>query len=613
MALRAATNIILPMSYIALARSWRPRIFSELIGQEAIKKALINSLDQKRLHHAYLFTGTRGVGKTSIARLFAKALNCEKGVSSTPCLQCNACEGVEQGNFIDLIEIDGASKTRVEDTRELLENVDYAPVVGRFKIYLIDEVHMLSQHSFNALLKTLEEPPEHVKFLLATTDPQKLPLTVLSRLLQFHLKPLTDELISTQLQQILVKENITFDISGINLLAKAAKGSMRDALSLLDQIITGIDSHIAISDVRIILGYTQKDYALYILIALAELSAEKLLNIAKEIAKEGGNVIYVLEELIGYLHKIAIYQILEPQYNEPKNIKDKNAPFTGQADDIKTLSLYFSPEEIQLFYQIGVKGLEELHLAPSRMIGFEMTLLRMYAFMPSNCAPSPSSISNITNMSVNTEINTNNSSKSLPKEPTANVSTTPEQKATEIKSETETEIEIEIKSENTNSLNNKQEKTLIHTEENTISNEVEAELIKNICDNNEIEVPNSTNTEITPENWKDIIPELKLIGLSLNIALHSSFISKNNNNILLKVHPKYKPSLTPTITKRIEDGLSNYYKEKIRLTIEENQQSTKNSLKNDEHFKNDEFFKQLQQEFSAALVKNSITVTEDDL
>lgn len=372
MAFRAAAQLEKSqMSYLALARKWRPRTFSQLVGQEHINKALIKSLNQQRLHHAYLFTGTRGVGKTSVARLLAKALNCERGISAEPCLQCDACLGIEQGHFIDLIEIDGASRTRVEDTRELLENVQYNPTQGRFKIYLIDEVHMLSQHSFNALLKTLEEPPAHVKFLLATTDPQKLPVTVLSRCLQFSLKHLPIDLISRQLQQILENEQLPYEIDAVELIAKAAKGSMRDALSLLDQAIASADNILLAAEVKTILGYTQQDYAMQILQALVAADGTQLIVVSRQIAQESGHFCYVLDELLDYLHQIMICQCLVG-----------GNPLINSRSELQNLAKQLSPEDIQLFYQIGIRGSEEIHLAPTLSIGFEMTLLRMLAFKP---------------------------------------------------------------------------------------------------------------------------------------------------------------------------------------------------------------------------------------
>lgn len=366
------------MSYIALARKWRPRTFAELIGQEHVTQALVNSLTRNRLHHAYLFNGTRGVGKTSIARLFAKAINCEQGSSSEPCLTCETCFAIEQGRYIDLIEIDAASKTRVEDTRELLDNVSYAPTQGRFKVYLIDEVHMLSTHSFNALLKTLEEPPAHVKFLLATTEPQKLPMTVLSRCLQFHLKPLTPQRLQQHLEHILTQEKITFDSEALQLIAQSAQGSVRDALSLLDQMIALSDGSIHAATVKNILGYTHTDYSLKLLEALSSNDAASLLDLSKRINEEGGQYQYVLDELLSQLHQISVIQALS------------NTSSHGlAAPELQLLSKSFTPEDTQLLYQIALKGSQDISLAPTLTVGFEMTLLRMHAFRPASIAATP--------------------------------------------------------------------------------------------------------------------------------------------------------------------------------------------------------------------------------
>ena len=359
------------MSYIALARKWRPQNFNQLVGQDHVNRTLINSLDQQRLHHAYLFTGTRGVGKTSVARLLAKALNCEKGITSNPCLQCDACVAIEQGRFVDLIEIDAASKTRVEDTRELLENVQYATSNARFKIYLIDEVHMLSQHSFNALLKTLEEPPSHVKFLLATTDPQKLPITVLSRCLQFNLKHLTPDIIASQLQHIMKEEGRSCSEEALLLIAKAARGSMRDALSILDQVLVSTDQTIAAPEVKAVLGYTQQDYAIQLLKALINQDPATIVTISRQIASEGGHFNYVLDEMIHDLHEITLHQTLPAAHS-----------LLLASSDIQMLATQISPNDTQLFYQIALKGAQDMMLAPTLPLGFEMTLLRMLSFRP---------------------------------------------------------------------------------------------------------------------------------------------------------------------------------------------------------------------------------------
>ncbi|MDI9818772.1 MULTISPECIES: DNA polymerase III subunit gamma/tau [unclassified Legionella] len=553
------------MSYLALARKWRPRTFSQLVGQEHINKALINSLNQQRLHHAYLFTGTRGVGKTSVARLLAKALNCEQGISANPCLQCDACLAIEQGRFIDLLEIDGASRTRVEDTRELLDNVQYAPTNGRFKIYLIDEVHMLSQHSFNALLKTLEEPPAHVKFLLATTDPQKLPVTVLSRCLQFTLKHLPAQLISQHLQAILNEENIPFEPEAIDILAKAAKGSMRDALSLLDQAIATCNDNLSAQEIKSILGYTQQDYAMQLLHALAALDAPRLVSYSRQIASEGGHFRYVLEQLTDYLHQITVSQ----------SIPGDN-PLINPDPQISALAKQFAPEDIQLFYQIAIKGSEEMHLAPTLPIGFEMVLLRMLTFRPAPKAEKPVLAYE---KASETRLNTESTTQDLPvvESPAAPFTAKPllEQVLTE-------------------------------------SNASEA-------------VTTSENKPTTEEKWSDILSQLKLSGLALNAAENTELIEKSGQDIFFRVAKGHLSLFTPTIINRIEQALTAYYKEAIKISLNSDEPvqlspaQQKQIMQNqrlqgaEQSIEDDAVFQQIKQEFSAELVKNSIVPVKDEL
>jgi DNA polymerase-3 subunit gamma/tau len=360
------------MSYQVLARKWRPRSFEDMVGQAHVVRALSNALDREQLHHAYLFTGTRGVGKTTLARILSKALNCEQGVSSRPCGQCSACREIDEGRFVDLLEVDAASRTKVDQTRELLDNVPFTPVKGRFKVYLIDEVHMFSAHSFNALLKTLEEPPPHVKFLLATTDPQKVPVTVLSRCLQFNLKRLLPEEIRDQLGHILQVEGVEQESQALALLARAADGSMRDGLSLLDQAIAFGGGRVAEGEVRAMLGTVGRDLCLNLLQALAQLDGPGLLDEVARIAELTPDFAGVLQELIGLLHRIALHQ---------------EVPETLAQDDpdrarIRELSLQMKPEDVQLFYQIALMGQQDLQLAPDPRIGLEMVLLRMIAFRP---------------------------------------------------------------------------------------------------------------------------------------------------------------------------------------------------------------------------------------
>ncbi|MDR5891796.1 DNA polymerase III subunit gamma/tau [Halomonas mongoliensis] len=372
------------MSYQVLARKWRPRTFHELVGQEHVQRALVNALDQGRLHHAYLFTGTRGVGKTTLARILAKCLNCtaggqgDEGVTSTPCGQCPSCVAIDEGRFVDLIEVDAASRTKVEDTRELLDNVQYAPTQGRYKVYLIDEVHMLSTSSFNALLKTLEEPPPHVKFLLATTDPQKLPATVLSRCLQFTLKHMPPERIVEHLAKVLGAEGVPFEESALWLLGRAAEGSMRDAMSLTDQAIAFGQGRVEHGDVAAMLGTLDQRQVLSLVEALAEVDAARVLAEVAALAERGPDFGGVLDELTGVLHRLAIAQMV------PDALDNGH----GDRDALLALAGRLTAEDVQLYYQIGIQGRSDMEHAPDLRTALEMTLLRMLAFRPQG-VPAP--------------------------------------------------------------------------------------------------------------------------------------------------------------------------------------------------------------------------------
>lgn len=362
------------MSYLVLARKWRPQNFDETVGQEHVLRALTNALESERLHHAYLFAGTRGVGKTTIARILAKALNCEKGITSDPCGKCSSCEEITEGRFVDLIEVDAASKTKVDDTRELLDNVQYAPARGRFKVYLIDEVHMLSKSSFNALLKTLEEPPAHVKFLLATTDPQKLPITVLSRCLQFNLKRLTPTLIQEQICKICEAEAVKAESAALDMIAHAADGSLRDALSLLDQAIAFCGGEVLEQLVEVMLGTIDRKYIGRILDLLAQDDAAEIMSLIAEIDELFPDYEQLLENIARTLQRMSIYQVTGVAYHNNDN----------DAGEFRALADKISAEDIQLFYQIAVLGRRDLYLAPDPRSGAEMTLLRMLTFRPAS-------------------------------------------------------------------------------------------------------------------------------------------------------------------------------------------------------------------------------------
>lgn len=363
------------MTYQALARKWRPKRFDEIVGQPHVVKSLSHALTKNTLHHAYLFTGTHGIGKTTLARIFAKCLNCEIGVTDTPCEQCSHCLEINNGRFPDLYEIDAASRTKVEDTRELLDNIPYAPTKGRFKVYLIDEVHMLSGHSFNALLKTLEEPPPHVKFLLATTDPQKLPATVLSRCLQFHLSKMTAEQTDKQLAAILTAEHIPFETDALSLISHAANGSMRDALTLLDQCIAYGNGTIQTNEIRALLGLSAQTEITHLLNAIHTNDANTALALTKQWADNGIHFARCLSDMLTQLYQLSVMQSVE------------HITFSTAAPELKNYATQFPPENVQLYYQIALIGQRDLPLAPTPQIGFEMVVMRMMTFTPNTLTP----------------------------------------------------------------------------------------------------------------------------------------------------------------------------------------------------------------------------------
>jgi DNA polymerase-3 subunit gamma/tau len=368
------------MSYQVLARKWRPRKFSELVGQEHVVRALSNALDSDRMHHAFLFTGTRGVGKTTIARIFAKSLNCERGQSSNPCGECSACRDIDIGRFMDMIEIDAASNTGVDDVREVIENAQYTPSRGRFKVYLIDEVHMLSKSAFNALLKTLEEPPEHVKFLLATTDPQKLPVTVLSRCLKFNLKRLLPDQIAGQMKRILDAEQISYEAPALDELARGADGSLRDGLSLLDQAIAYGAGAVRADEVRTMLGTIERGRVFALLDAVRANDGSRLMDEIEHLAEFSPDFGGVLDDIASALHRVQLKQLVVT--HELEDLSDEAA--------VASLAHALPAEEVQLLYQITINGRRDLSLAPTPRAGFEMTLLRMLAFRPAESGTRPS-------------------------------------------------------------------------------------------------------------------------------------------------------------------------------------------------------------------------------
>jgi len=484
------------MSYQVLARKWRPGNFSEMVGQEHVQRTLINALDNDQLHHAFLFTGTRGVGKTTIARILAKSLNCEKGVTSQPCGECSACRSINDGRFVDLIEVDAASKTKVEDTRELLENVQYTPSQGRYKVYLIDEVHMLSTHSFNALLKTLEEPPPHVKFLFATTDPQRLPVTILSRCLQFNLKRISIDTISAYLANVLSQEKINADQSALQLIARAADGSMRDALSLVDQAIAYGKGQLIDSDVRAMLGTIDKNHVFSLLEALQQRDATKLLETSQHIDEHAFDFSDVLAELTTLLHLIALAQIVP-------NALDSNIEYR---EKIVELAALLSPEDIQLFYQIAIIGRRDLPLAPDLRSGFEMVLLRMLSFQPVDTKPNPINL-----QTTRTTSNTYTTDKHTTDKPNSTVNSA-------------------------------------------------AILSADPASSNSLSTSNTNS-------WHAMLINLKLSGLTLQLANHCVIKDQTKDQIHLQLESAHKQLLSNKLQERLQAAIQSQLKTPVKLII----------------------------------------------
>jgi len=500
------------MSYQVLARKWRPRNFEEMVGQEHVLRALIHALDENRLHHAFLFTGTRGVGKTTIARILAKSLNCEQGISSHPCGQCSTCQEIDEGRFIDLIEVDAASRTKVDETRDLLDNVQYAPTRGRYKVYLIDEVHMFSNHSFNALLKTLEEPPPHVKFLLATTDPQKLPVTILSRCLQFNLRRLPLDRIQSHLSDILQKENINGDAAALNMLAQAADGSMRDALSLMDQAIAYGGGKVTDTDVRAMLGSIEQKFLYQILESLQAGDAAAVMQCIQNLSAQAPDYADVLSGLLSMLHALALLQQIPDIYDASM----------GNEASLRALAQSMSPEDIQLYYQIGLVGRRDLPLAPEPRSGLEMVLLRMLAFRPEGDS---------------TPVRTT---------PASTVAKVTSQTAAVQKPVAEPASSTPVD----NHVDNKQEQTI---EKHTLDQPQETSVDNRAEGKNE---------------WHQIVAALNLGGILRQLAAQSVMTHCDNTNIHLCVAPGNAPLLTSEREAQMQEALSAYFGHPVKLKIE---------------------------------------------
>jgi len=551
------------MSYQALARQYRPQNFKELVGQEHVSQALINGLEQDRIHHAFLFTGTRGVGKTTVARILAKALNCETGVTGSPCGVCGACMEISEGRFVDLIEVDAASRTGVDDTRELLENVQYAPTKGRYKIYLIDEVHMFSNSSFNALLKTLEEPPPHVKFLLATTEPKKLPVTVLSRCLQFNLKRLNLIQIKDHLIKLLNFQQAEFDESAVELIARAADGSMRDGLSLLDQSLAFGAGKVLDNEVKLMLGTMDKDRVVGLLDSIIVNNAEELTNQLQQIYVMSPDYSRFLDEMAYLVHEVSLFQILN------KNVEG------SQFDraTIANLVAKTTPEQIQLYYQIIIKGQSDINLAPDSKTGFEMTIIRLFAFKIGN---------------------PNNANKTQP------VSTENKQ--------------IHSSRPFIQNTGNSQAQNNV----NQVENHTQQKAIKPpVTEYSQPSAPTTKYTlaEITEQNWHTVYSDLLLKGTARELARNAHIVSNTDGVLVLAIDKQAHAFMTDNAQKLLCTALENITTEQISVKLVEEMQVERTIAKTEQSIQDESiretkqqvnqnpFVKHMQENFDAEVIQ----------
>ncbi len=619
------------MGYQVLARKWRPRNFKEMVGQAHVLQALINALDSNRLHHAFLFTGTRGVGKTTISRILAKSLNCDQGVSSTPCGSCSSCKEIDEGRFIDLIEVDAASRTKVEDTRELLENVQYAPTRGRYKVYLIDEVHMLSTHSFNALLKTLEEPPPHVKFLLATTDPKKLPVTILSRCLQFSLRRISVELIIDHLKHLLEQEQIPFQVEALKLIAHGADGSMRDALSLLEQAIAFGAGEVKESETRSMLGTIDRHYIFNLLQSLAQQDGSAVMARVAELAAQAPDYPAVCAELLTALQRIAMAQMV------PDALGDEEA---HQA--LSALATQMTPETVQLYYQIALHMRRDLPLAPDPRGGLEMGLLRMLAFHPATTPlVTPPSAPNSRESQPATA--PNNESKNPAQEALASVKKPLDPTAKSSREEATAANSSAPKTEAV--VTNNAHASAMAAVRNTLTSKppagtragrMRAGLAKPPTAAASTEQAAAVNTkseqspqaETTPqpaapppENWDSVVAQLEIGGLVRQLAMHCTLTSHEGNLIELCLIQSHEQFINREREGQLQQALSNHFKCEVKLQIRIGESETENPMQiqqrlqaqkqqaAEQSIQNDPIVHAMQQLFSAEIITDSIRPT----
>ncbi|MCF6219414.1 MAG: DNA polymerase III subunit gamma/tau [Gammaproteobacteria bacterium] len=620
------------MSYQVLARKWRPRNFKEMVGQTHVLRALINALDNNRLHHAFLFTGTRGVGKTTISRILAKSLNCDQGVSSTPCGTCGSCREIDEGRFVDLIEVDAASRTKVEDTRELLENVQYAPTRGRYKVYLIDEVHMLSTHSFNALLKTLEEPPPHVKFLLATTDPKKLPVTILSRCLQFSLRRISVELISNHLKHLLEQEQIPFQVEALKLIAHGADGSMRDALSLLEQAIAFGGGEVKESETRSMLGTIDRHYIFNLLQSLAQQDGTAVMAAVEELSAQAPDYQAVCAELLTALQRIAMAQMV------PDALSDEDAHQV-----LALLATQMTPETVQLYYQIALHMRRDLPLAPDPRGGLEMGLLRMLAFNPATTLPgtpppnTPSGREPPTLTPPNREKDSPAqealASVKKPLDPTDQASRKEATAAHNSAAKTEAAVansaHASAMAAVRNTLTSKppagqrvgrtraglaKTPPPVNTEQAPIITAKSAEAPQPEATSAATETPH-------PANWDKVVAQLKIGGLTRQLAMHCTLASHKNNLIELCLIQSHEQFINREREDQLQQALSSHFNREIKLQISIGESETENPMQiqqrrlaqkqqaAEQSIQNDPAIHAMQQRFSAEIIADSIRPT----
>jgi len=616
------------MSYQVLARKWRPSNFSQVAGQAHVLKSLTNALDNERLHHAYLFTGTRGVGKTTLARILAKCLNCEEGIRSVPCEKCDSCKEINEGRFIDLIEIDAASRTKVEEMRELLENVQYLPSRGRFKVYLIDEVHMLSNHSFNALLKTLEEPPSHVKFLFATTDPQKLPITVLSRCLQFNLKNLSPQLIAEYLGSVLEKEKIEFEEEALWQISSAASGSMRDALTLVDQAISYCEGKVAAGGVIEMLGVPPQKQVYALLKGMASRSVSTILELIRDISEQTPDYSHTLDSLLSTLHRVAIAQI------EPKAADNSY----GDMQQILELASLISAEDVQLYYQMGIKGREDLRLSAEVRTAFEMLLIRMLVFSPSYVEPTdlePVSLGAKENTDPSTANESNNAAGSATEVEKKKSELTDESVLPQPLQESErfSEELIEVSVEAPADLQIEQSsgsgQNYVETanEEAIDAHQGHREDSKEGGESDEpasvASIGKITLDSLSPQSWLRLYPRLEITGIAANVLANSDFQRAGSSSIHFILDHSQSAVFSEELLPKISQALSSYFAVEVAVQIEigdaknETPAMLSQRLKQEKHvamvndFESDENVQGLLKHFSGTLAKETIAPNKD--